>query len=83
MTVADITRCMRANVVDRGSLREIELVTTDREGKQRKVKIKEALKLLVDEEASKMINEDDLKLRAVENAEQNGIVFIDVRGGSA
>jgi ATP-dependent HslUV protease ATP-binding subunit HslU len=45
--------------------------------KQRKVKIKEALKLLVDEEASKMINEDELKLRAVENAEQNGIVFID------
>jgi ATP-dependent HslUV protease ATP-binding subunit HslU len=45
--------------------------------KQRKVKIKEALKLLVDEEAAKMINEDELKLRAVENAEQNGIVFID------
>ena len=45
--------------------------------KQRKVKIKEALKLLIDEEAAKMINEDDLKLRAVENAEQNGIVFID------
>jgi ATP-dependent HslUV protease ATP-binding subunit HslU len=45
--------------------------------KQRKVKIKEALQLLVDDEASKMINEDDLKLRAVENAEQNGIVFID------
>ncbi|HEX3603724.1 MAG TPA: ATP-dependent protease ATPase subunit HslU [Steroidobacteraceae bacterium] len=43
----------------------------------RKVKIKEALKLLVDEEASKMINEEELKLRAVENAEQNGIVFID------
>jgi ATP-dependent HslUV protease ATP-binding subunit HslU len=45
--------------------------------KQRKVKVKEALKLLVDEEAAKMINEDELKLRAVENAEQNGIVFID------
>jgi ATP-dependent HslUV protease ATP-binding subunit HslU len=45
--------------------------------KQRKVKIKEALKLLVDEEAAKMINEDELKMRAVENAEQNGIVFID------
>jgi ATP-dependent HslUV protease ATP-binding subunit HslU len=45
--------------------------------KQRKVKIKEALKLLLDEEAAKMINEDELKLRAVENAEQNGIVFID------
>ena len=43
----------------------------------RKVKIKEALKLLVDEEAAKMINEEELKLRAVENAEQNGIVFID------
>ncbi len=45
--------------------------------RQRKLKIKEALKLLVDEEAAKMINEEDLKLRAVENAEQNGIVFID------
>jgi ATP-dependent HslUV protease ATP-binding subunit HslU len=45
--------------------------------KQRKVKIKEALKLLVDEEAAKMINEDELKQRAVDNAEQNGIVFID------
>jgi ATP-dependent HslUV protease ATP-binding subunit HslU len=43
----------------------------------RKLKIKEALKLLVDEEAAKMINEEDLKVRAVENAEQNGIVFID------
>jgi ATP-dependent HslUV protease ATP-binding subunit HslU len=43
----------------------------------RKVKIKEGLKLLVDEEAAKMINEEELKLRAVENAEQNGIVFID------
>ncbi len=45
--------------------------------RQRKLKIKEALKLLVDEEAGKMINEEELKLRAVENAEQNGIVFID------
>jgi ATP-dependent HslUV protease ATP-binding subunit HslU len=43
----------------------------------RKLKIKDALKLLVDEEASKMINEEELKVRAVENAEQNGIVFID------
>jgi ATP-dependent HslUV protease ATP-binding subunit HslU len=45
--------------------------------RQRKLKIKEALKLLVDEEAAKMINEEELKTRAVENAEQNGIVFID------
>src|SRR5271170_7990191 len=43
----------------------------------RKMKVKEALKLLIDEEASKIINEEELKVRAVENAEQNGIVFID------
>jgi ATP-dependent HslUV protease ATP-binding subunit HslU len=45
--------------------------------KPRKLKIREALKLLVDEEAAKMVNEEELKTRAVENAEQNGIVFID------
>ncbi|HEX3847470.1 MAG TPA: ATP-dependent protease ATPase subunit HslU [Steroidobacteraceae bacterium] len=45
--------------------------------RQRKLKVPEALKLLVDEEAAKMINEEELKLRAVDNAEQNGIVFID------
>jgi ATP-dependent HslUV protease ATP-binding subunit HslU len=43
----------------------------------RKVKVREAFKLLTDEEAAKMINEEDLKLRALANAEQNGIVFID------
>ncbi|HLZ97677.1 MAG TPA: ATP-dependent protease ATPase subunit HslU [Steroidobacteraceae bacterium] len=45
--------------------------------RQRKLKIKDALKLLVDEEAAKMVNEEELKARAVDNAEQNGIVFID------
>jgi ATP-dependent HslUV protease ATP-binding subunit HslU len=45
--------------------------------RQRKLKIKDAAKLLLDEEASKIINEEELKVRAVENAEQNGIVFID------
>ncbi|RLA11801.1 MAG: HslU--HslV peptidase ATPase subunit [Gammaproteobacteria bacterium] len=45
--------------------------------KTRKLRVEEALKLLTDEEASKMINEDELKLAALENAEQNGIVFID------
>jgi ATP-dependent HslUV protease ATP-binding subunit HslU len=45
--------------------------------KARKLKIREALKLLVDDEAAKMVNEEELKARAVENAEQNGIVFID------
>jgi ATP-dependent HslUV protease ATP-binding subunit HslU len=43
----------------------------------RKVKVREALKLLQDDEAGKLINEEELKARALENAEQNGIVFID------
>ncbi len=45
--------------------------------KLRKLKIGAALKLLVDEEAAKLVNEDDIKSAAVHNAEQNGIVFID------
>ena len=43
----------------------------------RKLPVKEALKHLIDEEASKLINEEELKIRALQNAEQNGIVFID------
>ena len=43
----------------------------------RKLRIKDARKLLRDEEAAKMINEEDLKQAALENVEQNGIVFID------
>ncbi len=45
--------------------------------KKRKVKIKEAFKLLMEEEAASMINEDDIKINAVELVEQNGIVFLD------
>ena len=45
--------------------------------KTRKVKIGEALQLLADEEAGKLVNEDDVKQRAIDNLEQNGIVFID------
>jgi ATP-dependent HslUV protease ATP-binding subunit HslU len=45
--------------------------------KPRKMKVKEAQKLLVDEEAGKLVNEEDLRARALNNAEQNGIVFID------
>ncbi len=44
---------------------------------QRKVPIKEALRLLTDEEAGKIINEEEVKTKAVQNAEQNGIVFLD------
>jgi ATP-dependent HslUV protease ATP-binding subunit HslU len=45
--------------------------------KRRKLRIKDARKLLRDEEAAKRVNEEELKLRAIENVEQNGIVFID------
>ena len=45
--------------------------------KTRKLRIKEALKVLADEEAAKMVNEDEIKTRAMYNVEQNGIVFID------
>lgn len=43
----------------------------------RKMPIKKALKILTEEEAAKLINEEDIKINAVENVEQNGIVFID------
>ncbi len=43
----------------------------------RKVKVVEALKLLTEEEAAKLINEEDIKSRALERAEQDGIVFLD------
>ena len=45
--------------------------------KTRKLRIKDALLVLTEEQASQMINEDDVKLRAVEAVEQNGIVFLD------
>jgi ATP-dependent HslUV protease ATP-binding subunit HslU len=45
--------------------------------RRRKLRIKDAFKVLNDEEAAKRINEEDLKLRALEMVEQHGIVFID------
>jgi ATP-dependent HslUV protease ATP-binding subunit HslU len=45
--------------------------------KTRRLKIADALKLLVDEEAAKLVNDDEVKQQALRNAEQNGIVFID------
>ena len=45
--------------------------------KKRKLKIKDALKVLIDEEASKLINDEEIKTAAVTNAEENGIVFLD------
>jgi len=43
----------------------------------RKLRVTEAMKLLTEEEAAKLINDEDLKSRALRNVEQNGIVFID------
>ncbi|MDX9768002.1 MAG: ATP-dependent protease ATPase subunit HslU [Ectothiorhodospiraceae bacterium] len=45
--------------------------------KTRKLRVKDALKLLTEEEAARLVNEDELKLKAVQNVEQNGIVFLD------
>lgn len=45
--------------------------------KRRKMKVKDALKQLREDEAAKMINEEEIRARALENTEQNGIVFLD------
>jgi ATP-dependent HslUV protease ATP-binding subunit HslU len=45
--------------------------------KTRKLKVGEAMRLLIDEEAAKLVNEDEIRTQAIHNAEQNGIVFID------
>ena len=45
--------------------------------RSRKLKVREALRLLVDEEAAKLVNEEDIKLNAIEAVEQHGIVFLD------
>jgi ATP-dependent HslUV protease ATP-binding subunit HslU len=50
---------------------------TPSRSKRRKMKVKDAFKLVSEEEAERLINIDDLKNRAVEAVEQNGIVFID------
>ena len=45
--------------------------------RRRRLRVKDALKLLADEEAGKLVNEEELKARALQNVEQNGIVFLD------
>jgi ATP-dependent HslUV protease ATP-binding subunit HslU len=45
--------------------------------KLRKLKVKEAMRLLVEEEAARLVNDEELKTRALANVEQNGIVFLD------
>jgi len=48
-----------------------------RRARPRRLKIREARKLVAEEEAAKLVNEDDIKARAVSRVEQNGIVFLD------
>ena len=48
-----------------------------KQSKSRKVKVKEALKLLTEEEAAKLLNDDEIKHIALQRVEQDGIVFID------
>jgi ATP-dependent HslUV protease ATP-binding subunit HslU len=45
--------------------------------KVKRMKVAEAMKTLIDEEAAKLVNDDDLKAKALANVEQNGIVFLD------
>ena len=45
--------------------------------RSRKLRVEDALRMLTDEEAARLVNEEELKLAALDNAEQNGIVFID------
>ena len=45
--------------------------------KKKKLKIKDAFKLLVEEEAARLVNQEDLKEKAIEAVEQHGIVFVD------
>jgi ATP-dependent HslUV protease ATP-binding subunit HslU len=45
--------------------------------KLRRMKIREAMRMLIDEEAARLVNEEDLRAKALANVEQNGIVFLD------
>jgi ATP-dependent HslUV protease ATP-binding subunit HslU len=45
--------------------------------KARKIKIREAWKVLIEQEADRLVNNDEIKLNAVQRVEQNGIVFLD------
>ena len=51
-------------------------INTDRT-RTRKLKVKDAFKMLQDDEAAKMLNEDEIKLAAMDKVEQESIVFID------
>ena len=60
-----------------GQLQNMFQSLTGNKTKRRKVKVGDALSLLTEEEASKLIDDDDIKQAAVARVEQHGIVFID------
>ncbi|PHQ79151.1 MAG: HslU--HslV peptidase ATPase subunit [Coxiella sp. (in: Bacteria)] len=60
-----------------GQLQTMMEGMSDRRAKARRMKVKAALKQLTEDEAGKLINDDDLKTKAVHAVEQNGIVFLD------
>lgn len=60
-----------------GQLQTMMEGMSNRRTKSRRLKVKDAFKQLTEDEAAKMINEDELKAKALESVEQNGIVFVD------
>ena len=60
-----------------GQLQNLMESAGNKRTKTRRMTVKDAFKALTEEEASKLVNEDDIKAQAIENAEQNGIIFID------
>ena len=60
-----------------GQLQHMVENIANKRTKTRRLKVKDALKHLQEEEAAKLINDEELKVKALENVEQNGIVFID------
>ena len=49
----------------------------NRKSRTRKVTVEQAMRILTDEEAERMINEEDIKFEAIESVEESGIVFLD------
>ncbi len=60
-----------------GQLQNMFQSLNSEKSKSRKVTVRVARKMLLDEEAAKLVDEDEIKAQAIENIEQNGIVFLD------
>ena len=60
-----------------GQLQNMFQSLNSEKSKSRKVTVRAARRMLLDEEAAKLVDEDEIKAQAIENIEQNGIVFLD------